>query len=159
MGLLDKVELVPSTHARTAVDTTTILSPIVDMAGADGFLFIHDQSSGSSGTPLYRLLASSANSTAGMNHLRPPGTTAASTAGMLTCGTLGADNLDNSKVMIDVVRPVGTLNRYYMIAVDGASDITSMTMLKYNLTRMGSTQAKDSTSLGGTTSVVGPGTS
>lgn len=161
MGLLQNSELFGSTGA-VVTGATTIRSAIVDSAGAEGVLFIiHGTSLFTAATTAsmarWRVLGSSANSTAGAIAMRSAGTTAASTAGHVLSSDVGlATSFDYKVGAIDVIKPT---KRYVYIAGDLTSDGRTIAALKYGLRRRGSTEAQDSTSIFGSTSVVGAATS
>jgi len=161
MGLLQKAEVGGSTGA-VVTGATTIRSAIVDTAGAEGVLFIVHGTSLYAGATTgqiarFRVLGSTANSTGSVTHLRSPGTTAASTAGHIQSSDRGvATTFDYSVTAVDVVKPT---KRYVYLAVDQSSEGRTLSWIKYGLGRQGSTEAQDSTSLQGSTSVIGAATS
>lgn len=160
MGLIDKIQFVPSTQPRIAIATTGYRSSIVDMDGAEGCIFAWMQSSGatSGGVTAFRVLGSSANSTAGMVHMHA-GTTG-SVVTMSSAAYAGA-TMDNKFVAIDVVKPAGNpAKRYVMLAVDNSSTINSILAIKYGLRLKGDSDITDGSSqILATTSIVGAATS
>lgn len=160
MGLLEKVRIQGSTGV-VATGATTVRSSIVDMAGAEGCLFIcHETSLGvgasSGGTANLQVKGSTANSTGSMVALRPSGSTVASTGGMIVSTDNGITNtFDNSVYVVDVIKPVA--KRYLMLVADGYEEIGTITSIRYDVRKGGSTSFNANTTfVNATTSVVGP---
>ena len=156
MGLLNQVEVVPST-AITTGGTTTIMSGIVDAMGCEGILWTINGSSLNAGastaaTSIIRLMGSTGNSTAGMIDLGP------GAAGVLSIGDVGVAN-GSSQIcaVIDQVKPIagGTSanRRYFQLAVDLSSEGCSIVAIKYGM-RVKSSALRDSTRLWGSTEVI-----
>jgi len=159
-GLLHKIEIVGSTGV-TVKSSSGGAWGIVDTMGCEGVLFLTIGSSGhvvggaTTLTNIIRVLGSSANSTTAMKHLRAAGSVVASSGGVLSTTENGALNsFDQSIAAVDVVKPT---KRYVMIK-DMSSD-RAVVAIKYGLHRMGSTEARDSSTLEGTTQVIGACTS
>ena len=155
MGLLNQVEVVPST-AITTGGTTTIMSGIVDAMGCEGILWTINGSSlnaaaSTAATSRIRLMGSTGNSTAGMMNLNSSG-------GVLTIGDVGVAN-GSSQIcaVIDQVKPIagGTSanRRYFQLAVDLSSEGCSIVAIKYGM-RVKSSALRDSTRLWGSTEVI-----
>lgn len=142
--------------AGTVGGATTVTGPVVDMRGAEGCLFVI------SGSSLF-----TPTTTATMA-IRIMGGTSGSTGDMLDIGTTGGvltqadavthviNSQDNKLTLIDVYRP---LKPYIAPAIDNSSGGMNVTALKYGLRRKGSTEAVDSTTILGSTTLIGGATS
>lgn len=142
--------------AITIGGATTVTGPVVDMSGAEGCLFIVSGSSlftaTTAATMSFRILGGTSGSTGDMLHL-------GSTAGVLTqadATTVLINDQNNKLTLIDVHKP---LKPFIAMSIDNSSGGVNVTALKYGLRRKGSTEAVDSTTILGTTTLVGGGTS
>lgn len=162
-GMLERVRIQGSTNV-VASGATTVRSTIIDMSGADGCLFIcHETSLGTAATTgataTLQVKGSTGNSTGSMVALRPSGSTIASTGGMISVSDVGtAGNFDQSVYAIDVVKPVA--KRYLMLTAENFTGIGTITAVRYNVRKGGSTSFNANTTfVNASTTVVGPASS
>jgi hypothetical protein len=161
MGMINKVQFVPSTEIQnTAITTTDCRGPIVDMEGSEGVLFTFQQSSGASsgGITAFRVMGSTGNSTGNMV---PMGGSTGTVITFSSSAYAGA-TMDDKFVAIDVVKPVGSSapKRYIQLVVDNCTQVVHFTAMKYGLRHQGSSDIKNASSqVLNTTSIVGAASS
>lgn len=160
MGMINKVQFVPSTEVQNAaIATTDCRGPIVDMEGAEGAILTFQQSSGgtSGGVTAFRVMGSTGDSTAGMV---PMGGSTGTVITMSSGAFVGA-TMDNKFVAIDVIKPVGNpAKRYIQLVVDNCTSWVAFGAMKYGLRYQGSSDViLASSQVLNTTSIVGAASS
>ena len=160
--ILDKVEILGSTNevAANAATTSWYSSPF-DTVDCEGVLFVLAGTTawtgGSTGKVGKYIVSGSCSSGGTYVAMRGMMSTGASTgAGMaFYTSDVGTEGGDKKRLAIDVTNPS---KRWLKLGIHNSSDSVTITAIKYDLKNSGSTESKDSTTLMGTTAMLGAAT-